>query len=621
MAGFTDDQSVWSLLRKLKSSLFVPPPPRGGFSNTRRTSTSVSSNEGRTIATSSSAVNASGQSDQIVFPPGDTTAAFMAEFRINALSGTTMSIGIKRDVTDDGRNNDFTQSPRVASDSFGYGVGDYIGLMMYIDFNAGGLVRFFKNGTYIGSGTFSSTGYHFFAASNSGGAGTFQVTVESRVDSMRYAAEYAAYITPLTLIDWPPAPVAPDGAPPVPPPPAAGFTKFNAFETPSGNLSNTDRTLTTDATSSATAKARGKGSIRMGEFGDATFALEFTVDALPAGAMQIGLAQDFYFGSVSDPSVYFKSTGDWKAQFSEQGTSTAWAVGNKIGMLVYGLNTTPHVAFFRNGTLVGEGNIDSFQVYPPIKYSAVMTTTGAAAMGLSVQGDIELMTHKAVYKAYRDMDYSAMTLDAIGWPETNVRDPLATALGLSVPSTPTSGVGFPARVNVTANGRLDAGITANVSSSNGGDTPGSNVGLNDSARQGNVYITPNSTGSRTITTTNTGGLTNPSFTLSAVNVTALTNNVGATVSGAAGSSTLYTFDMDIDSPSFFKVTLAGGTGNADIYLREDWVPTLSDYNDNSTNSGNTESIDYGGGPVKRYYVLVYGAAAFSGATLLAKWTA
>ena len=70
-----------------------------------------------------------------------------------------------------------------------------------------------------------------------------------------------------------------------------------------------------------------------------------------------------------------------------------------------------------------------------------------------------------------------------------------------------------------------------------------------------------------------------------------------------------------------KVTLAGGTGDADEYVKFGAAPTLTTYDCRPYVSGNTESCPFASPQTGTYYVMVNGYAAYSGVTLKATWTA
>ncbi len=94
----------------------------------------------------------------------------------------------------------------------------------------------------------------------------------------------------------------------------------------------------------------------------------------------------------------------------------------------------------------------------------------------------------------------------------------------------------------------------------------------------------------------------------------LQNGVAVTgISGIAGSDQYWQIDIP---PGFHTTdfTLAGGTGDADMYLQEDLLPTDSDFLCGSVSPGNLETC-LGFDLVGRWFVRVHGSADFTGAAL------
>ncbi|MBW3695450.1 peptidase S8 [Vibrio sp. T187] len=88
------------------------------------------------------------------------------------------------------------------------------------------------------------------------------------------------------------------------------------------------------------------------------------------------------------------------------------------------------------------------------------------------------------------------------------------------------------------------------------------------------------------------------------------------VSGSLRSSTIYTFDVPADATTAtFK--LSGGTGDADMYVKLNGEPTTSSYDCRSWAGGNGEECVINNAQSGQYQVLVYGYAAYEGATLVA----
>ncbi|MCB1045055.1 MAG: pre-peptidase C-terminal domain-containing protein [Acidobacteria bacterium] len=126
-----------------------------------------------------------------------------------------------------------------------------------------------------------------------------------------------------------------------------------------------------------------------------------------------------------------------------------------------------------------------------------------------------------------------------------------------------------------------------------------------------------------LTVTDNGGLSNT--TSKSITVTApptgnvLQNGVGVAVSGAQGSSTYYTISVPAGA-SNLAFNMSGGSGDADLYVKFGSQPTTSSFDYRSWNGSNNESISVSSASAGTYHVLVYGYAAYSGATLTASYT-
>ncbi|MCH9648753.1 MAG: pre-peptidase C-terminal domain-containing protein [Deltaproteobacteria bacterium] len=100
----------------------------------------------------------------------------------------------------------------------------------------------------------------------------------------------------------------------------------------------------------------------------------------------------------------------------------------------------------------------------------------------------------------------------------------------------------------------------------------------------------------------------------------LENGVAETgLSGATGSDTFYTIEVPAGATNL-TVTLSGGSGDADLYVRSGSQPTTSTYDCRSWASGNGESCSFATPSAGTYHVLVHAYAAYSGASLVASFT-
>lgn len=97
---------------------------------------------------------------------------------------------------------------------------------------------------------------------------------------------------------------------------------------------------------------------------------------------------------------------------------------------------------------------------------------------------------------------------------------------------------------------------------------------------------------------------------------ALTNKVAVGgLSGAAGSSVLYSFDASAGKTLSF-ITY-GGTGNVSLYVGAGAEPSATDHDGKSTRAGNAETVRFTAPVAGTYYIKVVGEAAFGGVSLLA----
>lgn len=98
----------------------------------------------------------------------------------------------------------------------------------------------------------------------------------------------------------------------------------------------------------------------------------------------------------------------------------------------------------------------------------------------------------------------------------------------------------------------------------------------------------------------------------------LVNGVAQTVSGATGSDAYWSFVVPANSTNLV-VSIAGGTGDADLYLKAGAKPTDSVYDCRPYLNGNNESCTVAAPAATTYYVRLKGYSAFSGVTLKATW--
>jgi len=103
-------------------------------------------------------------------------------------------------------------------------------------------------------------------------------------------------------------------------------------------------------------------------------------------------------------------------------------------------------------------------------------------------------------------------------------------------------------------------------------------------------------------------------------VITLSNNVTVTnISGATGSWTNYKIAVP-SGQTQLKITMSGGTGDADLYVKFGSQPTSTSYTYRPYLSGNAESVTVTNPSAGDWYISLNGYAAFSGVSLNATYT-
>ncbi|WDE12475.1 DNRLRE domain-containing protein [Thalassomonas haliotis] len=85
-----------------------------------------------------------------------------------------------------------------------------------------------------------------------------------------------------------------------------------------------------------------------------------------------------------------------------------------------------------------------------------------------------------------------------------------------------------------------------------------------------------------------------------------------------GSWLHYSVDVPAGMSSL-QVTIAGGSGDADLYVRKGSQPTSSDYDCRPWVDGNTESCSQDNPEAATWFISIYGYSDFSGLSLNARW--
>lgn len=98
----------------------------------------------------------------------------------------------------------------------------------------------------------------------------------------------------------------------------------------------------------------------------------------------------------------------------------------------------------------------------------------------------------------------------------------------------------------------------------------------------------------------------------------LQNGVAKTVSGQQTEELQFVFEVPIDAKSV-TVTIANGSGDADLYVRFSEQPTVSDYDCRPYKGGNSEQCDFTPAQTGSYYIMLRGYNPFSEVQLTADY--
>ncbi|OHU85038.1 MULTISPECIES: S8 family peptidase [Pseudoalteromonas] len=99
-------------------------------------------------------------------------------------------------------------------------------------------------------------------------------------------------------------------------------------------------------------------------------------------------------------------------------------------------------------------------------------------------------------------------------------------------------------------------------------------------------------------------------------LTELTSGVGVAADGASGSQNYFKIDVPAGSAALSFV-LTGGSGDADLYVKQGQKPTLNDYACRPYKNGNEEQCDFTNPAGGEWYAMLHGYSSYSGATLTA----
>jgi vibriolysin len=98
---------------------------------------------------------------------------------------------------------------------------------------------------------------------------------------------------------------------------------------------------------------------------------------------------------------------------------------------------------------------------------------------------------------------------------------------------------------------------------------------------------------------------------------------GSVISGLAASKNNWTSVYTLDVPagaSNLSISIAGGSGDADLYVRLGSAPTTTSYTCRPYKSGNTETCTFAAPTAGKYYISVRAYATFSGVSLSTNFT-
>jgi hypothetical protein len=103
--------------------------------------------------------------------------------------------------------------------------------------------------------------------------------------------------------------------------------------------------------------------------------------------------------------------------------------------------------------------------------------------------------------------------------------------------------------------------------------------------------------------------------------TPLANNVPVTgLSGSTDSQKCFRIDVPAGQ-AILAVQTSGGTGDADLYVKQGSIPTPSDFNCESAGATTDEACTFPTPTAAPWYVTLYGYESYSGVTLTARYSA
>ena len=101
----------------------------------------------------------------------------------------------------------------------------------------------------------------------------------------------------------------------------------------------------------------------------------------------------------------------------------------------------------------------------------------------------------------------------------------------------------------------------------------------------------------------------------------LTNGVPVTgLAGTSGSETFYAITVPSGQDDL-EISISGGTGDCDLYVRRGATPTTTSYDYRPYKSGNNETVAVESPAAGTWYIMLRGYTAYSGVTLVATYSA
>ncbi|HEX6899088.1 MAG TPA: pre-peptidase C-terminal domain-containing protein [Thermoanaerobaculia bacterium] len=154
--------------------------------------------------------------------------------------------------------------------------------------------------------------------------------------------------------------------------------------------------------------------------------------------------------------------------------------------------------------------------------------------------------------------------------------------------------------------------------------PYSSVGTSTTTSFANTGLSCNTTYYYVVTASNgtcsSGNSAQAQATTQACTGNTLQNGVPVTgISGAAGSQQFWTLSVPAGA-SNLQFTIAGGTGDADLYVRSGSAPTLTVYDCRPYLGGNSETCTFPSPAAGTWHVLLNGYTAYSGVTLTGSYS-